>query len=107
MNKFLFNIKSALGCVYRGTQEAMKTWDTRIRTRFAHYYKHCKVRDNVVLYESFYGKGMLCNPYAIFLELIDDPEFKDFKHVWVLQDLKQDPFLTGKYKDTPNVIFVK
>lgn len=107
MNKFLFNIKNSLGCVYRGTQEAMKSWDTRIRTRFAYYYKYCKVQDNVVLYESFYGKGMLCNPYSIFLELIDNPEFKGFKHVWVLQDLNQDPVLTAKYKDNPNVIFVK
>ena len=107
MNKYLFGIKSALGCVYRGTQEAMKSWDTRIRTRFAYYYKNCKVRDNVVLYESFYGKGMLCNPYAIFLELINNPEFKHFKHIWVLKEMDQDPILLEKYKGNKNVIFVK
>ncbi len=106
MNRFFFNIKSTLGCVYRGTQEAFKNYDNKRRTRYAYYYKYCKVRDNVVLYESFYGKGMLCNPYAIFLELMGDPEFKDYIHVWVLKDPKVDQVLIERYREHKNVIFV-
>ncbi len=106
MKRFFFRIKSTLGCVYRGTQEAFKSSDSKRRTRYAYYYKYCKVRDHVVLYESFYGKGMLCNPYAIFLELLGDPEFKDYIHVWVLKDPKVDQVLIDRYRDHKNVIFV-
>ena len=44
------------------------------RTRYAYYYKYVPVSRKTVLYEAFFGRGMLCNPYAIFLELLHDPD---------------------------------
>ena len=46
------------------------------------------VEPDVVLYESFAGNGMLCNPEAIFRALLADPEQQHLRHVWVLADLK-------------------
>ncbi len=107
MNQYLYAVKSTVGCVYRGFQEAVQDWDSRIRTRYAHQYQNRKVKDNVVLYEAYFGKGMLCNPYAIFLELIQDPKYANLKHVWVLKDMDADKELQEKYKHHKNVIFVK
>lgn len=107
MNGTVLMLKKTVGSVYRGTQEAFKTWHNRIRTRYAYYYKHCKLRSDVVLYESFYGRGMLCNPYAIFLELLDDPRYAHLQHVWVLEKPEEENLLISRYKNRKNVTFVK
>lgn len=107
MNSFLKGLKSRAGCVYRGIQQSRKNWDTRIRTRYAFYYEHSRIQENVVLYEAYFGKGMLCNPYAIFQELIKDPKYRKLKHVWVLKNLDGDKLLTERYADCNNVEFVQ
>ncbi len=33
------------------------------RSKYAGYYKHLKVNSKVVLYESYFGRGLICNPY--------------------------------------------
>ena len=45
------------------------------------------VERDLVVYESFAGNGMLCNPEAIFRALLADPEQQHLRHVWVLADL--------------------
>lgn len=73
------------------------------------YYEKCKVDKNLVLYESFYGKGMTCGPKAIFDELNSRPEYKDLTHVWVVDDDKSKAWLEKmeEYKSSSNVTFVK
>lgn len=81
------------------------------------YYKKCKVDKNVVLYESFYGKGMTCGPKAIFNELINDPQYENLTHVWVVDDMTSDGWAENfeeyrnhpKYQKDgkPRVTFVK
>lgn len=60
------------------------------------------IRDNVILYESFHGRNMGCNPYAIFRHLLDHPDYSDFIHVWALNDQKSMP---QEYRQRDNVIF--
>ncbi len=79
----------------------------RRNTAYAKLYKHCKVKKNVVLYEAFYGRGMLCNPYAIFKELLDNPKYKNLKHIWVLDDLSAHKDEIEKYGKYDNVYFVE
>uniref|UniRef100_UPI003CCFE9F9 CDP-glycerol glycerophosphotransferase family protein n=2 Tax=Bacteria TaxID=2 RepID=UPI003CCFE9F9 len=38
------------------------------------------IQPDVVLYESFAGNGVLCNPEAIFRELLDDPKHARLSH---------------------------
>ena len=73
------------------------------------YYEKCKVDKNVVLYESFYGKGMTCGPKAIFDELRRRTEYKEISHVWVVDDDKSKAWLEKfeEYKAVSNVTFVK
>lgn len=37
-----------------------------------------------ILYESFAGNGVLCNPEAIFRQLLEDPAFAHLHHVWAV-----------------------
>ena len=39
-------------------------------TRYLKYYKHNKVKDNYILYQSRDGKSMTYSPYAVFLYLL-------------------------------------
>lgn len=107
MNKLLFEIKSAGGCVYRAANRWINSGAYRRRARYAKYYQHQNIQKNTVLYESFFGRGMLCNPYAIFLELLQNPAFKNWKHIWVLDNIENHPVLLQEYAKYRNVIFVQ
>ncbi len=73
------------------------------RSKYAGYYKHLKVNSKVVLYDSYFGRGLICNPYALFSELKEDPDFQQFKHVWVLDDNAD----TAHFPKAENVMFVR
>jgi CDP-glycerol glycerophosphotransferase (TagB/SpsB family)/glycosyltransferase involved in cell wall biosynthesis len=74
--------------------------------RHARWRTH-PIRIGTVLYESFAGNGMLCNPEAIFRHLLDDPAFADLDHTWVLSDLKLYRATIAEFKGYPNVHFVR
>jgi CDP-glycerol glycerophosphotransferase len=69
------------------------------------YTRTLPVQAGTVLYESFAGNGMLCNPHAIFVALLDDPRHRELKHVWALRDVSS-PAAT-QYADHPRVSFVR
>ncbi|MFR4319512.1 MAG: CDP-glycerol glycerophosphotransferase family protein [Eubacterium sp.] len=71
---------------------------------YAKYYEKCRIEDNVILYESFYGKGMTCGPKAIFNELLAD---KKYIHVWVYDNKEEWRDNFEKYDLKENVKFVK
>lgn len=71
--------------------------------RYAEIYLSSRISELQVVYESFHGKGMSCNPYAIFRYLLNSSEFKELLHIWVINDLNTVP---DKYKKLSNVKFV-
>lgn len=80
-------------------------------TRIRHDHRVASYRDrplleNFVLYETFDGMGILCNPAAIFKELLDDTDYSHLQHVWVLRDQKTISQLIGEYRENSNVSFV-
>jgi len=70
---------------------------------YARLYEENEIIENLIMYESFHGKGMSDSPYAIFKELINDDNYKDYKHIWVLNDTKN---CRSKYLLTSNVEIV-
>ncbi|GAA1990874.1 hypothetical protein GCM10009718_30760 [Isoptericola halotolerans] len=48
------------------------------------YWRERPIVPDTVVYESFAGNGMLCNPRAIFEALLADPAYRRLKHIWVL-----------------------
>lgn len=59
---------------------------SRIRTYYAKDYNKFSVQDNLILYESRDGQSITDSPLAIFLFLINDIRFEEYKHVWVVDN---------------------
>jgi CDP-glycerol glycerophosphotransferase len=73
-------------------------------TDYTEYYENFEVDPNVVVYESFHGNSMSCNPYAIFLELLSREDFQGYTHVWVINDRDR---ISNRFHHLKNVIFVQ
>ena len=76
------------------------------RCDYAEYYKKCKVK-NIVLYEAFAARGMLCSPYALFKEFMNRSDFDKYEHVWAIYDMEDNEYIINKYKNVSNVRFVE
>lgn len=61
------------------------------------FMKHYQLK-NTILYESFHGASISCNPYALFLDIIDDQRFDNFRHIWVINNEKIPEQLKNKKK---------
>ncbi|EOH9591262.1 CDP-glycerol glycerophosphotransferase family protein [Campylobacter jejuni] len=85
-------------------EDALKDKNLRRRIFYTECYEKLKIQDNMILYESFHGKSMSCNPYAIFLYLLEQNTFKDFTHIWVVNDLS---IVKNKFKKMKNLICIK
>jgi CDP-glycerol glycerophosphotransferase len=48
--------------------------------------KRLPLRDDVVVWESFGGRGILCHPEAIFREVLAADDLAHLRHVWVLRE---------------------
>src|SRR5918912_2881129 len=59
-----------------------------------------------VLYESFFGNGMLDNPEAIFSALLAASDMQHLSHVWVLTSTDANRRIMERYRDDPRVRFV-
>lgn len=57
------------------------------------------LRENVILYESFHGDSVSCNPLAIFEELSRRAEFDGYLHVWVANDKTHVPDAIRKHRN--------
>jgi CDP-glycerol glycerophosphotransferase len=60
-----------------------------------------------VLYESFAGNGALCNPEAIFRELLSSADMADLHHIWVLNDFHRHREFRSEFARHPGVKFVR
>lgn len=70
---------------------------------YSEYYAVLPVRENTILYESFAGQGMSCNPYALFLYLFNHPKYRNWTHIWVINKVENIP---DEYKKYHNIIFI-
>ncbi|WP_066065385.1 CDP-glycerol glycerophosphotransferase family protein [Neobacillus soli] len=75
--------------------------------QYTRYFKKLKVLNNTILYESRDGKSLTDSPYAIFKYLLDNPDFKDFNHIWSVSSFEELKTVIGRYKGLKNVTFVK
>ncbi|MBO0991470.1 CDP-glycerol glycerophosphotransferase family protein [Bacillus sp. SD088] len=73
-------------------------------TRYAISYEYYQVDDKIILYESMAGSRLMCNPLALFQQLLKDKEFKNYTHVWSIKNLDDIP---SEYRNFSNILFVK
>lgn len=55
------------------------------------YYYEYNIEENVILYESFHGASISCNPLALYLALAKDVRFKDYNHYFVINSFADIP----------------
>ncbi len=65
------------------------------------------LENNRVLYESFNGNGVLCNPEALFRAVLAQPDLQHLHHVWVLDALDKHPEVVAEFTEDPRVSFVE
>ncbi|MEK8882865.1 CDP-glycerol glycerophosphotransferase family protein [Escherichia coli] len=70
---------------------------------YNHFYQNDSL-ETFILYESFQGGSISCNPLAIFRTLISHPSFLEFHHVWVINEPDCIP---NDILDNINVSFVR
>jgi len=75
-----------------------------VKQIYAEHLETLEVRHDVVLYESFHGASVSCNPYALFRYLLERREYSNLVHVWALKSLDGIP---QRYRAMRNVIFVR
>lgn len=94
----------------RLTQRIAKTRQRANRligTQLKDHWLQDKINETAVLYESYSGNGMICNPEAIFRHLLALPEFRHFNHIWVLNDFQRYASTIAEFRNVPNVKFVR
>lgn len=101
---YITNIHIAYQDPHGTDDKALRDKNFRRKAFYIHYYESEDIEDQMIFYESFHGASMSCNPFAIFLKIYNNPDFKYYKHVWVINNLDSvdDIFLSVK-----NIYFVK
>ncbi|MBU8737929.1 glycosyltransferase [Bacillus licheniformis] len=84
-------------------KEYLSNKRVRIRAKYSKYIS-LPIKEKTVLYEAYHGRSISGNCYAIFLKLVEDKDFKDFHHVWVINDIS-DPMVEELKKNYQNVSF--
>lgn len=77
------------------------------RAQYADFLENSAIKENCILYEAFGGRGMSCSPHAIFKYLLTQADFKEFLHVWVIDDFDDNREQMALYRDHENVKFIK
>ena len=65
------------------------------------------VDSTTVLYESFAGNGVLCNPEAIFRQILATRALDGLHHVWVLEAPRRHRAIRAEFARDPRVSFVR
>ncbi len=78
------------------------------RTQYARFLEKYEVSHNLVLLESFYGRGMLSSPLALFRAWSRRSDFEKYRFAWVLDKLENHTdMIQSVTATTPNVFFVE
>lgn len=74
------------------------------RTYYYTQYDQVALDPKTVLFDSFWGRKISCNPYAVFLEMYGRDEFRDHTFIWVKnKDIDAPEWMVGQ----PNIRFVE
>lgn len=83
--------------ILRNTRELLQ------KIQYFYYYLTTKVDNKSIIFESFMGRQYSCSPKAIYLELINNSKYKDYRFIWAFNKPSDFEFLTNN----KNTIIVK
>jgi len=69
-------------------------------TALSYLYKLYKIDDQQIVFEVFMGRSYSDSPKALYEEMLKDPQFQDFKFVWVAKNPKNLDHLTTNKNTT-------
>ncbi len=75
-----------LSSLYKKSKQEQKVQDI-----YRNFVDGSAIDENMIVYETFHGSNITCNPYAIFRELLKQPRFNDYVHIWVVNDFSLIP----------------
>jgi CDP-glycerol glycerophosphotransferase (TagB/SpsB family)/glycosyltransferase involved in cell wall biosynthesis len=90
----------------RAREFAESRRETWLANRYAGW-RAAPVAEDTVLYESYYGNGMLDHPEALFRHLLASPDLGNLRHIWVLDDPAKHPDVVAEFADESRVSFVR
>ena len=105
MNKKI--IKRKLKFIKEPIKKIVSNTKIRRASRYAEYYKKLPIEKNTILYESRDGNSITDSPYAMFLYMLKNPDFKDYVHIWSVEDFEVLSSIISRYETHHNVKFVK
>lgn len=68
------------------------------------FYYTQKTDSRIVLFDAYMGRQFACSPKAIYLEMLNDPRFSDFKFVWAFRNPGDFSYLKGN-KNTLTTVY--
>ncbi len=70
------------------------------RVKYLRYYLFNKVDEKLILFEVFNGRVFSDSPKALYLEMLNDEKYKDYKFVWAFKDIEKHKEIFKNYKRT-------
>lgn len=83
--------------------DVLKTKEQKMLSIYTEYYENLDIIDNTILFESFFGDTVSCNPYALLCNFLKDSKFKNYTFIVILNNVENIPL---GLKD-PRIIFIK
>lgn len=105
-NFVLNHIKRKFKFIYTPLRDRLKKSQIKKAARYAHLYKKNKVQSNYVLYQSRDGKSLTDSPYAVFIYMINNKNYKHMEHIWVVDSEKKRKYYKNKYSHLKNINFI-
>ena len=76
----------------------------KILNDYNHHFKNSEIKKDSIIYESFHGSNISCNPLAIFLGICNDPTFANYTHFWVVNNKASIPSYFSRFR---NLVFIE
>jgi CDP-glycerol glycerophosphotransferase len=96
-----------MNLVIRRARQLLRQLGVAGRAELHAFARRGRLRRGTVLYESFAGNGVLCNPEAIFREVLRSPDLAELRHIWVVNSLREHSEIQEEFADNPRVRFVR
>ena len=93
--------------VFRRVVKLLRQVGVACRAELQAFARRGRLRRGTVLYESFAGNGVVCNPEAIFREILRSTDLAKLRHIWVLNTLSEHTGVQQEFAENPRVRFVR
>jgi CDP-glycerol glycerophosphotransferase len=76
----------------------------RIASDYTEMLNGLSIDEQSILYESYHGASISCNPLALFRDLIQHAHYQSWRHVWVINERSRIP---AELRANKNIVFIK